>query len=158
MRILDSSPRGMSLGNPISILDSPLDLPRNSSILGSLEAQDAQSLSPSVSPELYNFASPLLGPPPLVPGSTFIWPNNMYVVDMVHGFRKMNELRLLDRENYEDRFRKVFHQSPPSSSTYHDQVRRWSLSSALLRETSLHAQRTSAGHWARFAKLVPLKK
>ncbi|KAF8964866.1 hypothetical protein BDZ97DRAFT_1659645 [Flammula alnicola] len=177
------SPSGMTVSNPISILDSPLVSPSLSPWLGtptdlgpsfrSLSAVSSRSINPiSAIPVsatsmvttslpasgLYDIASPLTGPPPMIPGSASVWPSNMYVIDMVYGFRKMDELLKANRANYDDRFDQVFGQQPPHPSTYHDQVKRWAIAPTAIREAALSAQRTGAGHWTRFAKLVPLKK
>ncbi|KAF8957606.1 hypothetical protein BDZ97DRAFT_1706816 [Flammula alnicola] len=181
------SPTGLSVNNPISILDSPRLSPSLPSFLGmstdpvqSFVSWSAASRSvtpilaipvsvsgtplsttattPSPAPGIYDIASPLTGPPPRMPGSTCTWPSNMYVVDMVYGFRRMDQLLKANQGNYEDRFYAVFGQQPPSSSTYYDQTKRWELATPAIREAALAAQRTSAGQWARFARLVPLKK
>ncbi|PPQ88325.1 hypothetical protein CVT25_012450 [Psilocybe cyanescens] len=114
------------------------------------------SLLPSLAPELCDIISPATGPPPQLVKDK--WPNNMYVTDMIVGFRHMKELKREGFGNYEAHFRKAFGQPPPSSpSTYHDQVCRWALAPELLCEASLAAGRTSAGHWALLSKKVPLR-
>ncbi|KAH6899596.1 hypothetical protein BKA70DRAFT_1437403 [Coprinopsis sp. MPI-PUGE-AT-0042] len=101
--------------------------------------------------------SPLLNPPPPLPGSTAIWPNTMYVIDMAVGFRKMDETRPESCETlsgFQERFRKAFPaQGVPSLWEYNIAITRWNLSHPdciRLKEEMLDAGRTSQGHWAKF--------
>jgi len=81
----------------------------------------------------------------------------MYTIDMVHGFRKMDELLKNGGGPYKLRFLTVFEQTPPTTSTYYDQVKRWKAATPALRKVSLDAGRTSAGQWSRFSKEVRLR-
>ena len=85
------------------------------------------------------------------------WPASMYVVDMVNGFKKMDQLRRDGGKNFETRFEITFNRKAPRSSTYYDQVRRWKNASEEIRQAALSAGRTEKGQWARFAQLVRLK-
>lgn len=149
--------RGRSLDSPIDILDTPRA--QTSPLASSPFSRTSRtSASPSPLPEFYDILSPLTGPPPLMSDKK-VWPANMYVIDMVYGFRKMKELKTAHAGDYAQRFLMVFKQPPPSPSTYHDQVKRWKRKNAspALRDTFKSAGRTSAGHWAAFASSVPLR-
>jgi hypothetical protein len=82
----------------------------------------------------------------------------MYTIDMVYGFRRMDQLLKGKKGNYASRFSQVFNQPLAAESTYYDQVQRWEIGSPALRKAALEAGRTSAGHWSTYAKQVPLKK
>ena len=146
---------GRSLDSPINILDTPR--PRTSPLASSpFSSMSHTSPSPSPLPEFYDIHLPLTSPPPLM-NDKKVWPANMYVVDMVYGFRKMKELKTAHAGDYAQCFLMVFKQPPPPPSTYHDQVKRWKSASPALRDTFKSARRTSAGHWAAFASSVPLR-
>lgn len=176
--VIPTAPGGLSIHSPISIPSSPQSPPMTTtstcstasffpfSALSSASATPPATpptptssipLSPDTLATVSGVLSPLTGPPPQIPGSSLKWPANMYVVDMVHGFRKMHELLKDGGGTYQQRFLKVFEQNPPTSSTYHDQVKRWKDAPPKLRKAFLDAGHTSVGHWSRFAKGLPLK-
>ncbi|KIM35586.1 hypothetical protein M413DRAFT_20720 [Hebeloma cylindrosporum] len=168
---------GSSIDGPISIPSSPisphmpptttspgfsLDPSFPSPALSSPSAtpptpSNSLPLSPATFETVSGILSPITGPPPQLPGSSLKWPANMYAVDMVHGFRKMDELLKNGGGTYQQRFMHVFGQSPPGTSTYHDQLKRWKDATPSLREAFIKAGRTSAGQWSRFSKAVRLR-
>jgi phosphotransferase system IIB component len=93
-------------------------------------------------------SSPVVHPVPTRP-----WPAGMFMVDMVHGFRRMDNLIGM---TVQERFEDVFGE-PYVRSTYADQRRRWLLASEKQREVALAGNRTVTGLWSMFARGVPLR-
>ncbi|KAF8801528.1 hypothetical protein BYT27DRAFT_7261857 [Phlegmacium glaucopus] len=177
--IIPGPSAGSSINNPLRISDSPsspLSPPSSSTTTSALStksffplsALSSRSTTPPILPrptpppamsspalKFADIASPITGPPPFMPGKP--WPSNMYVIDMVYGFRQMDELKRLGNGKFDKRFCEVFKQDTPKTNTYHDQVRKWNSAPPALRDAALKAGRTSAGHWSLFSKAIPLK-
>ncbi|KAF9550191.1 hypothetical protein CPC08DRAFT_768947 [Agrocybe pediades] len=114
--------------------------------------------SPSPIPQFCDDIPSPLTFPPLLPDSNKRWPNNMYVIDIVYGFRRMAELLAQKKGNYEEHFMAVFNQPAPRTSTYHDQVKKWNIAPESLRNQYIEANQSSKGHWSVFAAKVPLSR
>ncbi|KAH6901610.1 hypothetical protein BKA70DRAFT_1309056 [Coprinopsis sp. MPI-PUGE-AT-0042] len=91
-----------------------------------------------------------------MPGFQGYWPNTMYFIDVIEGFKTMYDLRRADpRLSFRTLFKKAFpYDKPPTIYTFLEVLYRWNTDAGpeyeMLKQEFLNAGRSSRTHWAAF--------
>lgn len=83
-----------------------------------------------------------------------IWPTEFYAVDIVEGFRFIQDMMALG-SIIEDAFDIQFEGIPYVKTTYNDHLRRWTSASQAAKDKALAAGRSPAGLWSKFMAANP---
>lgn len=97
-------------------------------------------------------------PMPVMTSNTSSWPTRWYAKDVIHGLKKMHEMRKAKiRESCEERFTTVFPGVTFVNSTYYDALKRLQQARQEDLEKAVLAGRTPQGRWSHLAKTIPLR-